>query len=209
VRQWCRRAEVDTGQRAGVSSEEAAEIKRIHGISAFAWRRDDSAAQLASIFEPTCNICGIESGFTGDGTKTVIPAEARAKIDFRLVPDQDPARIATLLRAHLDREGFADVEAVAKEGTRPYRGRMDDPLVRAAKAAAEAAFGKEALLVPTSGGTSPMWQVCSKRKLANVTLGMGHPGSGAHAPNENILLDNYWRALRATVDLFGRYAAQP
>ena len=188
---------------------EAPEIKRIHGISAFAWQRDDSAAQLASIFEPTCNICGIESGFTGEGTKTVIPAEGRAKIDFRLVPDQDPARIATLLRAHLDREGFTDVEAVAKEGTRPYRGRMDDPLVRAAKAAAEAAFGMEALLVPTSGGTSPMWQVCAKRQLANVTLGMGHPGSGAHAPNENILLDNYWRALRATVDLFGRYATQP
>ena len=57
-------------------------------------------------------------------------------------------------------------------------------------------------------GTSPMWQVCAKRKLANVTLGMGHPGSGAHAPNENIRLDNYWRALRATVELFGRYATQ-
>ena len=81
-------------------------------------------------------------------------------------------------------------------------------MVRAAKAAAEAAFGTEAFIVPTSGGTSPMWQVCGKRKLANVTLGMGHPGSGAHAPNENILLANYWKALRATVALFRRYAEQ-
>ncbi len=53
-----------------------------------------------------------------------------------------------------------------------------------------------------------MFVVCGKRKLANVTLGMGHPGSGAHAPNENILLENYWRALRATVALYARYATQ-
>jgi acetylornithine deacetylase/succinyl-diaminopimelate desuccinylase-like protein len=187
---------------------EADDKRRIHGITDFAWRRDEEAANLAAIFEPTCNICGIWSGFTGAGSKTVIPAEAAAKIDFRLVADQDPARIRDALRRHLDRLGFTDVETIAKEGTRPYRGRIDDPIVRAAKGAAESAFGKEALVVPTSGGTSPMWQVCAKRGLANVTLGMGHPGSGAHAPNENIVLDNYWRALRATVDLYGRYATQ-
>ena len=187
---------------------EAEDKKRIHAINEFAWQRDEAEASRAAIFEPTCNICGIWSGFTGTGTKTVIPAEATAKVDFRLVADQDPARIAKVLRAHLDRNGFTDIDARSKEGTRPYRGRLDDPVVRAAKAAAEAAFGTEAFLIPTSGGTSPMWQVCGKRKLANVTLGMGHPGSGAHAPNENILLDNYWRALRATVDLYGRYATQ-
>jgi acetylornithine deacetylase/succinyl-diaminopimelate desuccinylase-like protein len=187
---------------------EAEDKKRIHGIRGFAWQRDEIAANLAAIFEPTCNICGIWSGFTGRGTKTVIPSEATAKVDFRLVADQDPARIADSLRRHLDRHGFNDVEATSKEGTRPYRGRLDDPVVRATKAAAESAFGAEALLVPTSGGTSPMWQVCAKRSLANVTLGMGHPGSGAHAPNENILLENYWRAVRATVDLYGRYATQ-
>ncbi len=147
-------------------------------------------------------------GFTDDGTKTVIPAEASCKIDFRLVPDQEPQRIASLLRAHLDRHGFGDIVSVSKEGTRPYRGRWDDPLVRAAKAAAEEAFGNEAHLVPTSGGTSPMWAVCHKRGLANVTLGMGHPGSGAHAPNEHILLANYRKAIRATARLYSLYAAQ-
>ena len=53
-----------------------------------------------------------------------------------------------------------------------------------------------------------MWTVCHKRALANVTLGMGHPGSAAHAPNENIRLANYWRAIRATVRLFSLYATQ-
>lgn len=184
------------------------EVKRIYGLRSFAFGRDDADVRVASQFQPTCNICGIVSGFTGDGTKTVIPAEASCKIDFRLVPDQEPGRIASLLRAHLDRHGFDDIESVYKEGTRPYRGRSDDPLVRAAKVAAEEAFGREAHLVPTSGGTSPMWAVCHKRGLANVTLGMGHPGSAAHAPNENIRLANYWRAIRATVRLYSLFATQ-
>jgi acetylornithine deacetylase/succinyl-diaminopimelate desuccinylase-like protein len=183
-------------------------VKRLYAIDAFAWGRSDAEARMASVYEPTCNICGLVSGFTDEGTKTVIPSEAMVKIDFRLVPEQDPARIRTLLRAHLDRRGFTDVELIAKEGTRPYRGRIDDPLVRAAQAVSEEEIGKPALLIPSSGGTSPMWQVCGKRSLANVTLGMGHPGSGAHAPNEHILLDNYWKALRATVALFRRYAEQ-
>jgi len=187
---------------------EAAVIKKIYAIDRFAWGRADDEVRHASVFEPTCNIAGIEAGFTGDGSKTVIPSEAMVKIDFRLVPDQDPKRVRELVRAYLDSHGFRDIELVAREGTMPYRGRMDDPLVRAAQSVAEEAFGQKALLIPTSGGTSPMFQVCGKRKLANVTLGMGHPNSGAHAPNEHILLDNYWKALRATVALYGRYATQ-
>jgi acetylornithine deacetylase/succinyl-diaminopimelate desuccinylase-like protein len=199
--------EVERAHMASLPFESGV-IKSLYDIEAFAWGRSDAEARVASVFEPTCNICGLVSGFTGEGTKTVIPSEAMVKIDFRLVPEQDPARIRTLLRAHLDRRGFTDVELIAKEGTRPYRGRLDDPLVRAAQAVAEEEIGKPAMLIPSSGGTSPMWQVCGKRSLANVTLGMGHPGSAAHAPNENILLDNYWKALRATVALFRRYADQ-
>lgn len=184
------------------------EVRRIYSLRGFAFGRGDADVRLASQFEPTCNIAGIISGFTGEGTKTVIPAVASCKIDFRLVADQEPRRIAELLRAHLDRHGFDDVEATYKEGTRPYRGRWDDPLVRAAKACAEEAFGAPADLVPTSGGTSPMWVVCHRRALANVTLGMGHPGAGAHAPNEHILLANYRTAVRATARLYSLYATQ-
>src|SRR5439155_1749146 len=125
------------------------------------------------------NVCGIEAGYNGPGSKTVIPREASGKIDFRLVPDQDPDKIATLLRAHLDRHGFADVEFSAEEGEHPYRGSADAPLVRAVAAVAEEAFRRPAVLVPSSGGTSPMWVVCNPRRMANVTLGMGHPGARA------------------------------
>jgi len=185
---------------------DAKATRDIVGIERFAFGRDDDEAKRASVFEPTCNVCGIEAGYNGPGSKTVIPAEATGKIDFRLVPDQDPMKIAALLRAHLDRHGFGDVEFSAEEGEHPYRGPADAPLVRAVAAVAEEAFGTPAVLVPSSGGTSPMWVVCNPRRMANVTLGMGHPGAGAHAPNEHILLENYWRALRATARLYSEFA---
>ena len=182
--------------------------RAVVGIERFAFGRDDDQAKRASVFEPTCNICGIESGYNGRGSKTVIPCEATGKVDFRLVPDQDPEEIAKLLRAHLERNGFHDVEFSAEEGEHPYRGPADAPLVRAVAAVAEEAFGKPAVLIPSSGGTSPMWVVCNARRMPNVTLGMGHPGAGAHAPNEHILLENYWRALRGTARLYSAFAAQ-
>jgi acetylornithine deacetylase/succinyl-diaminopimelate desuccinylase-like protein len=185
---------------------EADEVRKVYKIKEFAWGRGDREAHLASAFEPTANICGIWSGYTGPKTKTVIPSEAWCKIDFRLVPEQDPDRIAQALRAHLDRHGFGDIEVDHVEGERAYRGPMDAPLVRAAAAVLEEAYGKAAKVIPNNAGTSPMWLISHKRKLANATIGMGHVGSAAHAPDENVILANYWRALRATTRLYSEYA---
>lgn len=193
-------------ERHAAQSWEADEVRRLYAITDFAWGRDDREAHLASAFEPTANICGIWSGYTGSRTKTVIPSEAFAKLDFRLVPEQDPDDLAKKLRAHLDRHGFTDVEVDYVEGERAYRGPMDDPLVRACAAVAEEAFGKPAIVIPNNAGTSPMWLVSHRRRLANATLGMGHVGSAAHAPDENVVLAHYWRALRATARLYTEYA---
>src|SRR5207245_11011467 len=156
--------------------------REVVGIERLAFARTDDEAKGASVFDPTCNVCGIESGYNGPGSKTVIPAEATGKIDFRLVPDQGPIKIAALLRAHLERRGFSDVEFSAEEGEHPYRGPADAPLVRAVAAVAEEAFSRPAVLIPSSGGTSPMWVVCYALRMPNVTLCIGHPGSSAHAP---------------------------
>src|SRR5207245_9218293 len=76
--------------------------REVVGIERFAFGRTDDEAKWASVFEPTCNVCGIESGYNGPGSKTVIHAEANGKIDFRLVPDQDPIKNAALLRGHFE-----------------------------------------------------------------------------------------------------------
>src|SRR5205823_14807003 len=98
--------------------------------------------------------------------------ELTVKVDFRLVPDQDQEEISKLLRAHLERNGFHDVEFSAEEGEHPYRGPADAPLVRAVAAVAEEAFGKPAVLIPSSGGTSPMWVGRNAWPMPYVTLGM-------------------------------------
>jgi acetylornithine deacetylase/succinyl-diaminopimelate desuccinylase-like protein len=185
---------------------EADEARRVYTIDRFAWGRGDREAHLASAFEPTANICGIVSGYTGPKTKTVIPSEASCKIDFRIVPEQDPVRVAALLRAHLDRHGFGDIEVDHVEGERAYRGAMDAPLVRACAAVLEEAYGKPAKVIPNNAGTSPMWLISHRQRLANATIGMGHVGSAAHAPDENVILANYWRALRATTRLYTEYS---
>ncbi len=187
---------------------EAARVKEVYGIDRFAFGRRDDAARDASVLEPTANLCGLWGGYTGPGTKTVIPAEAAAKLDFRLVPDQDPAAIAALLRAHLDAHGFSDVQMVPEEGERPYRGPVNHPLVRAVRTVLEEAFEKPAVVAPNGGGTAPMWLVSHRHRLANVTLGMSYPAAAVHAPNEHVVLDRYWRALRATAQLYRLFAGQ-
>src|SRR5688500_8712438 len=83
-----------------------------------------------SLFEPTCNIAGLVSGYGGPGTKTVLPARATAKIDFRLVPDQNPEKILASLRSYLAERDFTDVEVVELEGTEwPARSPVETPLM--------------------------------------------------------------------------------
>ncbi len=87
--------------------EVADEYKTRFGVKNFIkGLKDGVDLRIAEVFEPTCTICGLTSGYQGKGSKTVQPARASAKVDFRLVPDQDPDKILELLRSHLDAEGF-------------------------------------------------------------------------------------------------------
>ena len=90
--------------------ETADEYRTRYGLAGFLRGLEGGVElRLAEVFEPTCTICGLTSGYQGPGSKTVLPARASAKVDFRLVPDQTPEEVLRELRAHLDAEGFADV----------------------------------------------------------------------------------------------------
>ncbi|MFO7169992.1 MAG: M20/M25/M40 family metallo-hydrolase [Chloroflexota bacterium] len=151
----------------------------------------------AHLFNPTCTICGLVSGYTGQGSKTVLPSEARAKVDFRLVPDQDPFEIARLLREHLDAQGFSDIEIVQFSQEHPARAPSDSAVVRAMSQAIRETYGQEPVIYPTMAGTGPMYPVCQQFGTPVTSgAGTGYQGSLVHAPNENIRLDDYWRAMR-------------
>jgi len=149
------------------------------------------ALRLAEVFQPTCTICGLTAGYQGVGSKTVLPAHASAKVDFRLVPDQTPEQVLEGLRQHLDTQGFTDVEIAFLGGETPARTDPDDPFVQLVVTTAEPVYGHPMQLVPMIGGSGPNHVFIHHLNLPVVSAGLGYPGTQAHAPNENIRLDLY------------------
>ena len=176
-------------------------VKRIHGIDTFVRGLTGTPLKLKHFFEPTCTICGLTSGYSGPGSKTVLPAVASAKLDFRLVPDLEPELVGRLVRAHLDKRGFTDVEITPFHGERPSRWAADTDVARAAVAACKEAYATEPVVYPLMVGSGPMSQVCDQLKIPVVGFGAGNASSANHAPNENIAVTDYVDHIRA----FGRF----
>ena len=177
------------------------ETKRIHGIDSFVRGLTGTPMKLKHFFEPTCTICGLTSGYSGKGSKTVLPAVASAKLDFRLVPDLEPKLVGDLLRAHLDRRGFKDIEITPFHGERPSRWPSTTTVAQAAAAACRDTYGVEPVIYPLMVGSGPMSQVCDELDMPVVGFGSGNASSANHAPNENILIADYLDHIRA----FGRF----
>ncbi len=175
----------------------AEEYKSRYGIAHFIkGLTGGDPLKIAEVFEPTCTICGLTSGYQGQGAKTVLPAHASAKVDFRLVPNQTPEQVLQLLRAHLDAEGFADVQITHLGGEEPARTDPDDPFVDLVVHSAEAVYGVPMQITPLSGGSGPNHPFIHYLNLPVVSAGLGYPGAGGHAPNENIRVDLYLKAAK-------------
>ena len=147
--------------------------------------------KVEEVFTPTCTICGLNSGYQGPGSKTVQPAKASAKVDFRLVPDQKPADILKKLRAHLDAQGFSDVEITFLGGEPAARTDPDDPFIKMVVDTSTEIYGVPMEIVPMVGGSGPSYPFVHDLGLPVATMGLGYPDTKAHAPNENIRLDLY------------------
>ncbi|HXM55895.1 MAG TPA: M20/M25/M40 family metallo-hydrolase, partial [Candidatus Dormibacteraeota bacterium] len=160
----------------------------------------------AAPFEPTCNIAGLTSGYQGPGGKTIVPAAASVKIDFRLVPDQDPLDVCDKLRGHLDERGFPDVRIEVLGPERPGMSDPDAPLVRMCAETAEEVYGKPALITPLMGGTTPVF-LFTERGVPVVNPGVGFGATNlAHSPNENVRLVDLQNAARHVARLLVRFA---
>ncbi|MGI8546974.1 MAG: dipeptidase [Gemmatimonadaceae bacterium] len=158
---------------------------------------------------PTCEVNGLLSGYTGEGAKTVLPAKAMAKVSCRLVPNQDPAKIAQLFEAHVAKVTPAGVTAAVNylHGGRPWRADLSGPIFDAARHALEAAFGREPVIVG-EGGSIPVVGDFQRILEAPVLLvGFGLPGENAHAPNEWMSVENFRLGTKAMAALWDEYAA--
>ncbi len=161
--------------------------------------------RIEEVFSPTCTICGLSSGYQGPGSKTVLPARASAKVDFRLVPDQDPDDVLKKLRNHLDRQGFTDIQIADLGGDPPARTDPDDPFIQLVTRTAEEVFETPMQLVPLIGGSGPSYPFVHDLHLPVATAGLGHPDTRAHAPNENIRLDLYLKHARHMVRILSEF----
>jgi len=163
--------------------------------------------RVEEVFTPTCTICGLTSGYQGPGSKTVQPAKASAKVDFRLVPDQEPAEVVEQLRRHLHANSFTDVKVELLGGEAPARTDPDDPFVRLVCDTAVEVYGRPMRILPMGGGSGPSAPFIHDLGLPVATAGLGHPDGRGHAPNENIRLDLYLKHAKHMARLlteFGR-----
>ena len=162
--------------------------------------------KMEEVFVPTCTICGLTSGYQGPGSKTVQPAFASAKVDFRLVPNQKPEDILKKLRAHLDAEGFRDVKIDFLGGEPAARTDPDDPFVKIVVDTAEEVYDAKMEIVPMIGGSGPNYPFVHDLGLPVVTMGLGYPDTKAHAPNENIRLDLYLQHAKHMVRVIKEFS---
>jgi acetylornithine deacetylase/succinyl-diaminopimelate desuccinylase-like protein len=161
------------------------------------------------VARPTFEINGLTSGYQGEGSKTIVPAWASAKITIRLVPDQSPARILAATRKHLESLCPPTVRLTVKHGHggEPYLTSPGGPLAQAALRAMSAGFRREALLM-REGGSIPIVSAFKKHlKADTLLLGMSLPDDNPHSPNEKFSLDAYAAGMRMAANLWPELAA--
>jgi acetylornithine deacetylase/succinyl-diaminopimelate desuccinylase-like protein len=179
---------------SGIPDESQQELASL-GLTEFLNGMEGEAVHYAASFVPTFNIQGIIAGYNGEGSKTILPAEARAKADIRLVPDQEPEEIFQALRAFLDERGYNDIEVSRV----PHEGDLDPsisdpsaPFIQSVMRACRDVSGRDAVVVPSSSGSGPgapfMRPAPLGLGLPTAAFGTGYPDTRAHAPDENIRL---------------------
>ncbi|MBM3131172.1 MAG: M20/M25/M40 family metallo-hydrolase [Chloroflexi bacterium] len=181
-------------------------LRKNFGVKEFVGGRKNKALNRA-VFQPTCNIAGITTGYQGKGMKTVTPAHASAKLDFRLVPDQDPDDIFKKLRAHLDAAGFADVTVTWLGAMSPYKASPGDPFIALTARTAEEVYQLPYEIEPIGGGSSPMYAFAAPLgNIPIVTAGVGYADNRTHSPNEHVRFGDFLNASRHIARIIDGFA---
>ena len=170
--------------------------KKAYGVKEFLHGMTGMDLKKAYYGDPTCNICGLTSGYQGKGSMTVLPAKASVKIDFRLVEGMHPDDIHRKLRAHLDKYGFTDVKIPYLEGYPAAKTPVDHPFVKIVEKANRKVFGDLVIHI-TSPGSGPLYLF--NEHVPMVSVGCSDHDSRAHSPNESIVIENFRKAQHRIV----------
>lgn len=187
--------------------KDEATLLSLMGVSRLEGEEDFSPVERTWA-RPTLDVHGVIGGFTGEGSKTVIPARGKAKVSMRLVPRQDPARILASLRAYVQQLSTPAVQVEVRDlgQARPVETGMDHPGVEAAAAAFESAFGARPVYV-REGGSVPVAIDFSEALHPHLLLtGFGLPDDALHSPNEKFDLEQFHRGAEMVVHLIENLA---
>jgi acetylornithine deacetylase/succinyl-diaminopimelate desuccinylase-like protein len=187
---------------------EEEQLRKDLEIEAFNQNLTGLALLRKHLYEPTCTIQGLVSGYSGIGLKAVSPCEAIAKIEFRLVPNLEPDVVIRLLREHLDRRGFEEIEIITHAALGNAQASPEEKIAVAAVEASEEVDRKQPVVYPWMAGSGPM-------SFFRVDLDVPVVGAGslwwhdarAHAPNESIRIADYRRGISLIGALIDRFAA--
>lgn len=166
-----------------------------------AWGENGYTLYERTTIRPSLGLNGIVGGYYGAGVKGVVPASAVAKLSFRLVPDQDPERVARLLRDYVARITPTAVQSSLKISSpvEPALVDRNHPAVRAASLAYKKAFGAYPVFI-RSGGSIPVVNAFQNHLgIPAVLMGFGLPDDRIHAPNEKFHLPNFYRGIEASI----------
>lgn len=177
-------------------------FKENFGIDKFRMNLTGLDLKKKYFLEPTCNICGQWSGYQGPGGKTVTPNEAFAKLDFRLVPGQNPNDLIEKIRKHWDINGFQHIEITEWDGYPAAKTSINNPFAKSIVEVIKEVENHDPIIWPMVGGSGPMYLF---EGVPCVSIGCGHSKSNAHAPNENIFIDDFIIGMKTIAKLIHEF----
>lgn len=177
------------------------EIMKDLDIDHFLMNRTGDDYYYNLIFEPSSSIAGLYGGYQGPGSKTIIPNEVTAKIDFRLVPDQTPEDIIEKIKRHLIKNGFEDAEVVSFGSLRPSRTAIDNAYVPVMAGAIRQAWGEEPIIFPNIGGAGPNYIFQDVLKIPSAVIPFAPFNQNNHSPNECMTVYGYYNGIRTAAAL--------
>ena len=163
-------------------------FKKEYGVKNFVGNKNALDAKKALVSGVTCNIAGIESGYTGDGAKTVLPGSAKVKIDFRLVPNMDPKKLIKLLHRHLRVNGFSDISINVLNAEAAARTNPNEKIVNTVCESTKKIFGDYVLNI-SNAGTGPMHAFTHILSVPCISVGASYIFCRMHSPNEFAKID--------------------
>lgn len=180
-------------------------LKTLYDLSLPTLAKTQAVLERRLFFEPALTIEGLSSGYLGQGVKTIIPAQASAKLEVRLVPGMDPKKVLGLIGKQLVKNSYEHVKLTYTLGEKGYRSDMTSPAIQNVITIAKRFSPKGVAILPTTAGTGPMHQVFEALEVPIVAFGIGNPDSRDHGSDENVKMTDYETHIEMIEELIASY----